>query len=150
MHIDVSQVTLYLALWGAIGPLVGILVGHLLSRSSQRRQWVLDRRHEEFQELIKGFDASMLSEATHWDSSMELTPEERRDKARKTSDFFEIVRTRIFTVADIKQLDLEREWRIAVALFRQNSDGRIFERTYSTLMEKLVHVATSPKVREKR
>jgi hypothetical protein len=138
-----SRLTLYLTLWGAVGPLVGIMVGHFLSRSMQHKQWLMDRRHEEFQELITALDTSMLAEATHWDSSMELTPEERRDKARRTSDFFKIVRTRIYTARDIKSLDLEREWRIAVALFRKESDGEKFESGYAALIQKLVHAATA-------
>src|ERR1700692_1915682 len=67
-----------------------------------RRSWSGVSRHRR-----------MLSEATSSDSSFELTPEERRNKARKTTDFFQVVRTRIFTVSDIKQLDVEREWRVA-------------------------------------
>jgi hypothetical protein len=36
MHLEMSRVTLYLALWGAIGPLVGIIAGHYLMRSNER------------------------------------------------------------------------------------------------------------------
>jgi hypothetical protein len=44
--------TLALVLWGVIAPLVGILVGHYLSRSWQRKQWIQDRRKEEWRELL--------------------------------------------------------------------------------------------------
>jgi hypothetical protein len=143
MHFDLSQINIYLALWGSIGPLVGIWIGHLLTRSWQRRQWVMDRRHQEFQELVAALDASFLAEATRSDSSMELTPEERRDKARRTSDLFQVVRTRIFVAGDMKKLDLERDWRIAVGLYRKESDGPLFEEAYSELSAKLVELATA-------
>lgn len=145
-----ETVTLIVAGMGIGGTLGGILVGHLLSRSAQRAQWVLDRRNEEFQELIRAFDASILSEVTSNDWSMELTPAERRDKARRTSDFFQVVRTRIFTVDDIKQLNLEREWRTAVALYQKNNDQKAFESAYLSLMQKLVQSATNPKVKERK
>jgi hypothetical protein len=143
-----ETVTLIVAGLGICGTLGGIVVGHILSRSAQREHWVLDRRHEEFQEIIRAFDASMLSEATAKDYSMELTPEERRDKARRTTDFFQVIRTRIFTVADIKRLDLDRAWRVAVALYRNSNDGKTFESTYETLMRELVLVATASKVKK--
>jgi hypothetical protein len=41
-----------LIVWGAIGPLVGIFVGHVLIRSWQQKQWMLDRRKEEWRELL--------------------------------------------------------------------------------------------------
>jgi hypothetical protein len=57
---DQQTVSLIVAGLGIGGTLGGIVVGHILSRSAQRKQWVLDRRHEEFQELIRAFDTSML------------------------------------------------------------------------------------------
>jgi hypothetical protein len=145
---DQQTVTLIVAGLGIAGTLGGIVVGHILSRSAQREQWVVDRRHEEFQELIKTLDASILSEVTSNDDSMELTPVERRDKARRTSDFFQVLRTRIFTVGDIKRLDIDREWRVAVALYYKNRDKKLLENTYLALMQKLVQAATVPRVKE--
>lgn len=46
--------------WSGIGPLVGVFVGAWLSRSWQRRQWVLDNRKAEYRELI-----SCLSQSAH-------------------------------------------------------------------------------------
>lgn len=46
--------------WSIIGPLVGLLIGAWLSRSWQRKQWVLEGKKAEYRELI-----STLSQSYH-------------------------------------------------------------------------------------
>jgi len=44
--------TLALAIWAALGPVIGILIAHYLLRSWQRRQWLADNRKEEYRKLL--------------------------------------------------------------------------------------------------
>ena len=44
--------TLSLAVWAAIGPLAGILIGHYLTRSWQREQRIADDRKAEYRRLL--------------------------------------------------------------------------------------------------
>lgn len=134
---------------GIVGTLCGIVVGHLLSRSSQREQWMRDRRHEEFQELLGALAASMHAEVEAMYQS-ELTPEERKERTRKTADFFQIVQTRIFTFAEVKSLDLKREWLAAVNAHQTSRphDLETFERTYQALMQRLVSAATAHRAKK--
>jgi hypothetical protein len=138
-----ETLTVVVASLGIIGTLCGIVFGHFLSRSSQREQWMLDRRHEEFQELLGALAASMHAEVEAMYQS-ELTPEERKDKTRRTADFFQIVQTRIFTFTDVKRLDLKREWLAAVNahLASRPHDLETFEKGYQTLTRGLVDAAT--------
>ena len=46
--------------WTALSPLLYIFVGALLTRSWQRKQWLLDNKKAEFRELL-----STLSESSH-------------------------------------------------------------------------------------
>jgi|SRR6266436_4258875 len=41
-----------LAVWAAIGPLAGIVIGHYLVRSWQRRQWIADNRKDEYRKIL--------------------------------------------------------------------------------------------------
>jgi hypothetical protein len=145
-----GTVTVVVASLGIIGTLCGIVVGHLLSRSSQREQWMRDRRHEEFQELLGTLAASMHAEVEAMYQS-ELTPEEQKDKRRKTADFFQVVQTRIFTFTDVKRLDLKREWLAAVNahLTSRPHDLGTFEKTYEELTQKLVDAATAHRAKKK-
>jgi len=49
-------VTIFLTLWAAVGPLVGILIGHYLVRSWQRRQWLADNQKEEYRKVLAGLN----------------------------------------------------------------------------------------------
>ena len=144
-----ETVTVVVAGLGIVGTLFGSVVGHFLSRSSQREQWMRDRMHEEFQELLRALAASMHAEVEAMYQS-ELTPEERKGKTRKTADFFQIVQTRIFTFTDVKRLDLKREWLVAVNAHLTSSphDLETFEKTYQELTQKLVDAATTQKAKK--
>lgn len=52
--------TTLLAIWSALGPLVGVLIGAWLTRLWQREQWVLDGKKAEYRELL-----STLSQSYH-------------------------------------------------------------------------------------
>ena len=109
-----------------------------------------DRRHEEFQELLRALSTSMHAEVEAIYKG-ELTPEERRDKARKTADFFQIVQTRIFTFSDVKRLDLERKWLAAVNahLTSRPHDLEAFENTYQELTRRLADAATAQRAKKR-
>jgi hypothetical protein len=60
---DMTQVDLFpwwliliFAVWAAVGPLVGIVIGHYLTRSWQRRQWIADNRKEEYRKVLSGLN----------------------------------------------------------------------------------------------
>jgi hypothetical protein len=139
-----GTVTVVVAGLGIAGTLCSGVVAHLLSRSSQREQWMRDRRHEEFQELLGALAASMHAEVEAVYQS-ELTPEERKDKTRKTADFSQIAQTRIFTFTDVKRLELKREWLAAVNAYLTSRphDLGTFEKAYQALTQKLVDAATA-------
>ena len=51
-------VTIFLSLWAAVGPVVGILVGAYLTKQWQREQWLADNRKEECRELLSAIARS--------------------------------------------------------------------------------------------
>jgi len=137
------HITLILAIWAPIGPLVGIVAGHYLTRSWQREQWLLDQRKNEIRELIAALDDSLLSETSIGRNTGEITPEERRDKLYKTRDFYKVCRTRIFTAQEVRQLDLEKEWKKALAEYQQKPkpDDDMLRAACESLRDALVKAA---------
>jgi|ERR1700733_1051519 len=45
-------VTVFLTMWGVIGPIVGLLTGHYLSTSAQRKRWIADNQKDEYRKLL--------------------------------------------------------------------------------------------------
>ena len=55
------HLTLFFAVWAALGPLTGLLLGHLLTRSWDRKRWLLDSRKQEFKELVSLMTADAVA-----------------------------------------------------------------------------------------
>jgi hypothetical protein len=60
MNLSVNQVLAWLPLIGALSGLLGVTLGAYLTRSWQRKQWLLDNKKTEYRELL-----SVLSQAAH-------------------------------------------------------------------------------------
>jgi hypothetical protein len=61
MNLSVRQVLAWLPLIGALSGLLGVILGAYLTRSWQRKQWLLDSKKAEYRELL-----SVLSQAAHY------------------------------------------------------------------------------------
>jgi hypothetical protein len=55
-----SQPYVLVRAWSGIGPLIGALIGSWLTRSWQRKQWLLESKKAEYRELL-----SVLSQSAH-------------------------------------------------------------------------------------
>jgi hypothetical protein len=77
-------VTLALTIWAAIGPMAGLLTGHLLSRSSQRKHWIADCKKQEYGELLRALMRHHFLLEDYLSSSGPMVGElERRIKERE-------------------------------------------------------------------
>ena len=144
MTLDLPHVTLYLALWGAIGPLAGILVGHYLTRSWQQQQWKMDRRKEEFRELLTSLSESIAAEM-RIDRHKEVpTSKNMKVLEELQSQCFRVIHDRIFIAADVARLNISERWIDAFAKHKEAS-GSIgaFVEVYVDITQDIVKVATT-------
>ena len=72
--------TIILAIWAAVGPLVGIYVGHHLLRSQHRRQWLAETRIQEWREIITTLHKSLVL-VTQFDAVRDLSTIEEKQAA---------------------------------------------------------------------
>jgi len=77
-------VTIFFTVWAAVGPLVGILIGHYLGRSWQRRQWLADNRKEEYRRVLAGLNRLNMSLAERY-CSRNLDAQEIKQAMEETS-----------------------------------------------------------------
>jgi hypothetical protein len=131
-----------LVIWGAIGPLAGIVVGHFLTRSWQLRQWILDRRNEEWRELLTAL-ATSLRESLKIYPAHALTSEEQREITEAHADCFRVIRDRLFIAKDVKALQLENRWSEAVRHHSQTLDARKLGKVYDDIRLEILKVATT-------
>lgn len=139
MHSE-NKLTTLLAFWAAIGPLVGIVVGHLLSRSWQRKQWYLDNRSQEYRELLSSLTNTYLQmmrfrSGTGGDKDLFIQLE------RLKMDSFRVLRDRILISSELESADILTQWTEAFHNFENDQNERKFSDRFSSINEQLVRMA---------
>lgn len=132
------NLTIFLSVWAAIGPLIGILIGQFIARSFQRRQWILDCRKAEFRELISALSDTIVHlmmftpvlEAGHGEKEFAEFLASEKVAMRVLSD-------RIYIARDIKELNTTDRFLSAVQGAQRSN---IAERgtTLASIMAELV------------
>jgi hypothetical protein len=153
--------TLALVLWGVIAPLVGILVGHYLSRSSQREQWFRGKRYEDYQAVLSATVAAHMAIIQVYKgdySDLRGTIQRGRNgityREKKTvqeeidvikADSFRVLRDRIFIAEELDYGGILAEWDTIVTNYAKNTiDERIFAGRFSEFNDKMVRMALNP------
>jgi hypothetical protein len=127
--------TLALAVWAVIAPLVGIFLGHYLTRSWQREQWLRDSRKEEFRELLTTLTRSYRT--------MVLDPNTIRTFWEANGTALNVIRDRIYIAEDLKRHDIFESWLFAVSDFEADklNGGDKFAEAYSRINAVIVSIA---------
>ena len=136
-----QKLTAVLAIWGAIGPMIGIIVGHFLTRSWQQKQWMLDQRNEEWRELLTALSTSLRASLKIYPARA-LSPEEQREIVEAQAECFRVIRDRVFTAADVKALNLENRWSDAVRHHQEPLDAPRLGKAYDGIRLEILGLAT--------
>lgn len=134
--------TFALVLWGVIAPLVGILVGHYLSRSWQQMQWMQDRRKEEWRELLSVLTHSFVTISKYSGPMMVLDGDDMRVVEEAQTVAQTTIRDRIFIAKEVKELGIYEAWVKAERTFEKDRVYIGFAEQYAVLNAKIVDAAT--------
>ena len=124
--------TIILAIWAAVGPLVGIYVGHHLLRSQQRRQWLADNRIQEWREVITTLHKSLVL-ITQFDAVRDLSTIEEKVAAMPAvldarALALSVLSNRIFIAKEVRltrcSTSVKRLWRNLTGTMTRKSLGR--------------------------
>jgi hypothetical protein len=98
--------------WSGIGPLNGVLIGAWLTRSWQRKQWVLENKKAEYRELI-----STLSQGFHIITknlpvgrSGSMSGEEKRESRNAWVAGIQVIQDRIFIDEEMRVEKIQKKW----------------------------------------
>jgi hypothetical protein len=132
--------TVILAVWAAVGPLVGIYIGHHLLRSQQRRQWLADNRIQEWREVITTLQKSLVL-ITQFDATRNLsTTEEKKADMPAVLDAravaLSVLNNRLFIAKEVRHHKMFDKWKKAVDEFDEDHDPGKF----GTRLGELTHL----------
>ena len=122
----------------------GIVVAHLLTRSWQHRQWLLDNRKNEARELLtalaESYTALMrLRPATVLPAEIEKLIEDSADQAIRC------IADRIFLASAMQREDVLRRWVAAMTDFHRELEPFALRREYEALRGIVLSQALEPK-----
>jgi hypothetical protein len=116
--------TIVLAVWAAVGPLVGVRYGNELSQRSARRQWLADERTKEWRELLSTLTTSMTTIIRC--RQAEITVEMRKEDLLASIAAGEALSTGLFIAQEVRRRQLLDRWREAVESFGKDGDAEAF------------------------
>jgi hypothetical protein len=125
------------AAWSAIGPLVGVLIGAGLTSHIQRRQWLADRKREEYRELL-----TVLTESYGEVLLLHQKDDLTIDAVNKVQiRLVNTVHNRIFTSHGVmREIDVFKEWSKALDQLKSGRVGE-FSSTFGALTEDIRRIA---------
>jgi hypothetical protein len=154
MYIDVSRVLLLVAIWGPIGPLVGIFIGHYLLKGWQREQWLLDNVKGETRELLIALNA-LVPAYTAWIRRTRGGPilavgETKEDfdallraYTDKSVTFHTTLKDRLFIGESVKQLTIKSRWNGAMKNYEKTYNESNLEKDVEAISRDIVKIANN-------
>jgi len=135
------------ATFGIVTAFAGSLIGQHMARSSQRDQWELDKKAEEFRELLDALTTAYLEacETAHL-AVMGLVRDEEGDgeivPTAVEMTAYRLLRNRIFTAVDLEGEDVTRRWDTALINFKKNGGIEKFSARFSSISATIVWLST--------
>lgn len=138
MILDQSTTTL-------IGAFGGVLLGHYLSRSWQREQWRLDRRTDEYKELLCALSTVFTNKQRFSSGGGDKDFDIKLELANVES--LRVIRDRIIIAPELVEADILTRWYVALDYADRSGghpDWKKFADSYTELTSTLVKMALSP------
>jgi hypothetical protein len=130
---------------GIGGTLGGICVGHFLTRSWQREQWLLDCSKDEFRELIASLTSAAIAIVIYKEAR-----DAKSDRAKECllavldtqHSVYRVVASRIYIARDLKDLKVMDRYVAISQELRESMDGHDPSDRMSQLVNDIVEAAT--------
>ena len=136
---------IFLQIWSAVGPLVGLLFGWVLTRSWQKTQWTLESKKIEYQELLSILSRSVrriMANSPHlWSEGFAVTSadNEARQVSEANDEARSAIEDRIFIYTTIQSEKILERWGL-IAGVREEGIVKFLE-YWKALHKTLVHAA---------
>jgi hypothetical protein len=132
-------VTIALTIWGVIGPFAGLLAGHLLSQSSQRKHWIADCKKQEYGELLRALMLHHFSLEGYLGSPGPMVTQVEREIKEREEEATIVIKNRIFLRKQIEHLKVYEKWAKAVKEFRSSRDVPTFSEAFNDIQSMIWH-----------
>jgi hypothetical protein len=136
-----SIIPLIVACVGISGTVVGIAIGHFLVRDWDRRKWLLDRRNEEFKELMTVIATAYAKCGDPRYHFHELTVESLMEMNAASTNCLVTIQNRIYIAEHIKHLRLDYMWLNAFESLVKEKNPEKYGAAVRKMMDSIVAIA---------
>jgi hypothetical protein len=133
--------TIILGIWAALGPLVGVRYGHVLSKRLQKEHWTTDNKKQEFREVLSAITEAFSTIVRYGSAGIATGPEEQRARDRAESTSFAILRDRLFIARELEELRAIHRWAEATRDFDNQHDITQFTQRFAKLTSDIKEAA---------
>lgn len=127
-------VTVFLTIWAVVGPIVGIVAGHFLTRSWDRKKWLADNKRDEYREVIKVLSAALGPIIQCVMPGLLVGPEEIQERNITENASYEVLGSRIFIHDELEEINAYDRWVALVAQFQKHRDDKTFAKQFKELL----------------
>jgi hypothetical protein len=148
---DKETTTFVVAGIGVGGALGGIFIGHLLTRSSQKKQYRIDHIKTESQELLTAL-MTVYPSYTAWArdryavrnlATLGLSQAARQQEYEKvTVDFHKVLNDRVFIAEDIERRKIKTQWDLARSEYEAHFNEDLMKQRVDAIRADILHIAT--------
>jgi hypothetical protein len=142
-----ETVTLIVAGLGIAGTLASGPITQYFARHSQHNQWELDKRCEEFRELLDALTVAYLDACEiHRLASIGIARDVEDDGEIEPTAIemtaYRLLRNRIFTAIDLEAEDVAKRWDAELISFRRGGQIETFAERFSSISATIVWLST--------
>jgi hypothetical protein len=135
-----STIALIVACVGIFGTVIGIVIGHFLARDWEQKKWLLDRRNEEFKELMTVI-ATAYAKCGDWRHHYKPTVEGLVEMNEASTNCLVTIQNRIYITEDVRPLKLDYLWLNAFDSLTKEANPEKYGATVRKMMDSIVDVA---------
>jgi len=125
--------TIILGIWAALGPLVGVRYGHVLSKRLQKEHWIADNKKQEYREVLSALADAFSTIVRFGSAGVAIGREEQRARDGAEASSFRILRDRLFIAKELGDLKALNRWLEATRDFDNKHDITQFSQRFAKL-----------------
>jgi adenosyl cobinamide kinase/adenosyl cobinamide phosphate guanylyltransferase len=126
--------------WASVGPLVGVIIGAMLTRAWDRRKWINENRKQEYRELLM----TLTSACTALIDNAQTLVQSSAEQISARDAYFnslQVLQDRIFIANEIGKMNLFDRWGAAMKDLQETKDFRKFEDSFEVMKNEIVKEA---------
>src|SRR4029077_15758703 len=105
---------IFLNIWAAVGPLMGVALGGWLTMRNQRMLWILDNKRSEYRKLLSTITRDYTTCMNIYAGRTALSGAEQRRREKAHLEALNVIRDRLFIAKEVSEMDIARKWSEAI------------------------------------